>query len=78
MLNIIFASFKTGGEAESRQEAVVRLNSIKSPIAAGIRNRLLECVFLLLQGQRITEVNSPGSVSWTLSVLRSVAAREQL
>lgn len=38
----------------------------------------MKYIFLLLQGQRITEVNSPGSVSWTLSVLRSVAAREQL
>lgn len=57
---------------------MLRIDSIKSLIATVIRSCLLEYIFLLLQGQRITEVNSLGSVSWTLSVLRSVAAREQL
>lgn len=57
---------------------MLKTDSIKSLIAAVIRSCLLEYIFSLLQGLRITEVNSPGSVSWILSVLRSVAARAQL
>lgn len=53
------------------------MDSMISLVVAVINNCLLEYIFLLLQGQKITEVNSPGSVSWTLSVPRSVAARGQ-
>lgn len=59
------------------QEAMLRMDSMIPLVVEVINNCLLEYIFLLLQGQRITEVNSQGSVSWTLSVPRSVAVRGQ-